>query len=85
MKKKNIIKVGQFFKNKAGEIFILAQVDCSKCALIVIRCPPISVGNRQYDPINVEDIFDITKGEFEKMCGSEALKKVNVKITEKKK
>lgn len=53
----------------AGEQYILAQVDCSKMALITIQGRDL--GNRWCKPVTVGKTYAVTLNEFDQICGRE--------------
>lgn len=58
----NVIKIGQRYilNNNEEDVFILAQVGSFKVCLI-----GLVPGNRWNDPVEVNDLYNISKDEFE--------------------
>ena len=54
-------KIGDKFKYPSGKTFLLAQVEANRVCLI-----DIEIGNRYKDPIEVENVYKITKEEMKK-------------------
>ena len=68
-------KIGDKFKYSSGKTFFLAQVEANRVCLI-----DIERGNRYKDPIEVENVYKITKEEMKKTIGKlslEDLERVN--------
>jgi hypothetical protein len=59
-------KVGDTFEDKNGDRYLLAQVDCGKCALI---CLDKDRGNRYSNPFEVKNIGSISTAEIRGMLG----------------
>lgn len=69
-------KVGNFYLNEDGQLFILAQIGCDELSLITIIG-----GNRWGYPRNVVDINDVCDEDFYR-CGGEGFTLLeNVTIT----
>lgn len=61
-----IPRVGQFYRNVDGQVFILAQVEQQKVSLISLRD-----GNRWAAPVEVGDITRLTAEEWKAVCAEE--------------
>jgi hypothetical protein len=68
------IKIGQFYRDKVGELYILAMIGYSDVALI-----SLVTGNRYEDKISVRDCEDITEVEWKKITGNCEFIKVDKK------
>jgi len=61
----------RFKESTSDWIYILAQVDYSKCCLIGIE-----TGNRFLDPVKVKDPMAISRKEFDKITGGNCFTKI---------
>lgn len=86
---KVVYSAGQFFTDKGGDVYMLAQVGKCIVSLITVKegnsltdvgSSWAAVGNRWADPVPVKNAYKISQVEFEKIASEDDFKLVKVSV-----